>query len=577
MTNENGAAWEEGDKAFNPASLGQSVIDRPPATTTPTTPLDAQLLLLHWGNMAEEIAPWGVTTKLRDMQLRRFMTSESMFLSALGIVSSRNTAFSWTIEGAPRTAARCQEMLEYVDAGEGWQSLMTKVSIDLYTQDHGAFIEIVRQGDGPEAPVVTLNSLDAAACFHTGNPVEPVLYKDRFSRWHLLKWWQVATISEMPTPIEMLYGMQYCALSRLLLAAQIVKNIEIYEREKTGGRWNRAIHLVSGITTPQIMDAIQQYQAAADNSGLTRYINPIIAGTIDPKADVKVATLELAGYPDNFDREVMWKHYISQIAMAFLSDYQEFAPLPGGGLGTSAQSEILHMKTRGKGPGLFMKLISTAMNFKIMPSACKFEFDEQDLEAEETEAKIKKLRADERAVRIASAEISPVEARQLAVDAGDLPLELFQAAGGTDLTQNVQVTDEATQEQETGGEGQAQQGEQVVATKELTPLLRGLWGEKAARVGDFLQSRIHKIFTMSADDLYGLGYMDTAQRIQLSSFIGDLLSDLEESMGADLAGVVRRNLRDDHARLLLTALAEKQLYWGVPEYEGIPAVKAWSA
>ena len=71
---------------------------------------------------------------------------------------------------------------------------------------------------------------------------------------------------------------------------------------------------------------------------------------------------------------------IAVLALAFLVDYQEFAPLPGGNLGTSAQSQVLHMKSRGKGPGLFMKLFAHFMNFGgVLPRSVTFEWDEQDV------------------------------------------------------------------------------------------------------------------------------------------------------------------------------------------------------
>lgn len=166
MPEENGS----GEKALAPGQgMSQSVIDRPPITQLPTQPIDSQLLLL-WGQIAEEVQPWGTTPKLRDQQLRKFLMTESVFSGALGIVAARNSAFSWQIEGSPRTSGKMQEVLEYSDGGEGWQSLMTKVTIDLSTQDHGAFIEIVRQSDSPEAPVLSLNCLDAGRCYHTGNP-----------------------------------------------------------------------------------------------------------------------------------------------------------------------------------------------------------------------------------------------------------------------------------------------------------------------------------------------------------------------------------------------------------------------
>lgn len=430
------AAGTKQTKQVTPKAVTQSVIDIPQqaaVSPTPSTTLEASLLWMV-GTAADEISPWGVRPKIRDQELRNFYPTESLFSSALGVVTARNTGFKWTLEGPPRVAAEAHRILEEANMGEGWANFIAKISVDLYTQDHGAFIEVVRDGDSPESPLVGINHLDAGRCWHTGDPQKPVIYQDRKGVFHLLDWFNVVTLAEMPTPIERLYGLQVCALSRLLLAAQILKNIAIYKQEKTGGRHTRAIHLIAGMTTAQIEDALAQATGQADAKGLMRFMGPLIVGSVDPKAVIDIKSLELTTLPDGFNEEVTFKHYVAQIAMALRTDYQEFAPLPGGSLGTSAQSEVLHQKSRGKGAAVFMKIVAEAFNFKILPKVVEFQFEEQDPEADEQQARIRKIRAEERSVRLLSKEITEAEARQLAVDAGDLPEELFEAAGGLDMT-----------------------------------------------------------------------------------------------------------------------------------------------
>jgi SPP1 gp7 family putative phage head morphogenesis protein len=428
------------EKEVSPQVLDRSVVDVPDAPAAVIPSIQANLLFLA-GQYADEVDPWGrtVNTKTRDRQLREFLMTESVFASALGVVCSRNAGFSWKLEGPPRTVARSQELLESANLGEGWEDFIIKISIDLYTQDAGAFIEIVRATDAPDSPVIGLNHLDAMRCYHTGAPEAPVIYQDRKGKYHLLKGHQVITLAEMPTPIEGLYGLQYCALTRMLLAAQLLKNIAVYKYEKTGGRHNRAIHLVAGMSTKQINDALAQHRIWADAAGLQRYQNPLIIASADPNIRLDLKTLELASLPDNFDEETSFKHYINQIAMAFNGDYQDFAPLPGGNLGTSAQSQVLHMKTRGKGPALFRGIISKAMNFRVLPSLVTFRFEEQDIEAEQIEAEIKERRAKTRQVQVDTGEISAEEARQMAADEGDIPQEFLEE----DLTPKVTAEDEA--------------------------------------------------------------------------------------------------------------------------------------
>jgi hypothetical protein len=432
-----------GDKEVSQALLDASVKRVPRQQSEYPSGVFESSLLWFVASSADDMEPWGRRVKVRDFQLRNFIGTESTFTSGLGTVVARNAAFDWKVEGPPRTSAAMHRILEDSDQGRGWTSLISKLSIDLYTQDNGAFAEIARlNNDSPDSPVIALNHLDSSRCWNTGDPLKPVIYLDIAGAYHLLNWWSVAPLSEMPAPVDIRPGIQFCALTRLMLAAQVVKNVAIYQREKTGGRNTRAIHMIQGITTDQVNDALDKMRATADAQGLLRYVNPLVVGTIDPEAKIDIKTLELASLPESWDEEKIFKIYVAQIAMAFLTDYQEFAPLPGGNLGTSAQSQVLHDKSRGKGPGLFMKILSHAMNRLVMPKSCEFRFDQQDLDAEEKEATIKKTRREGRSVAILSGELSILEARQEAVDLGDLDQALFERAGGLDMTENITLTDE---------------------------------------------------------------------------------------------------------------------------------------
>lgn len=427
----------------------RSVIDRPP-TPNGNNPLptaySSESLIWFLNTSQDEIEPWGRNVILRDKQLRAFSTQENIFLSALGMVASRNTSFSWALNGPTSTVERMHHVLETADFGLGWHDLITKTTIDLATQDNGAFWEIVRLEDRPDSPLIGINHLDAARCRHTGSPDAPVIYYDRMGHAHLLRDWNVITLAEMPASYEHLYGIQYSTLTRLLRAVQILKNINTYKYEKTGGRNSKAIILVKGVTTKQLQEAVDQARLTADSQGLTRYMNPIIAGSLDPKADVGHEIIELASLPDGYNEEITMKWYIGQVAMAFMEDYQTFAPLPGGNLGTSSQSDILHMKSRGKGPALFMKLIAHALNIRVFPKNVQLEWKEQDYEAQQAEALVKKTRAEERKLRIDSLEITPEVARQIANDVGDLSMELLELIGEEDVTTDVTIRDTSSPE-----------------------------------------------------------------------------------------------------------------------------------
>lgn len=434
----------EAEKEYSARAAARSVIEEPTQTLNvngAAPPFDVGGVFLLVQKYLDDIIPWGTNYKARDKQLRNFITDENIFASALGIVCSRNATFSWHLNGPPRTLNRMQELLEYADRGKGWESLIIKTTIDVSTQDSGAFWEIVRAEDSENAPILAINHLDAARCWHTGVWDSPVIYQDRLGKYHLLKWYQVIPFAEMPATIETFAGLQYCALTRFLRAAQERKSVSIRDYERTNGRHAKAVHLVQGITTRQLEDAIRVANAAADSAGLMRHMDPIVVGAVNPQANVGVETIELTAPPEDYKRDEYFKEYIAMLAMAFLTDYQELAPLPGGNLGTSTQSQILHLKNRGKGPGIFRRMITRAINFQIMPQNVEFHYDDPDFEAEKTEAEVKKLRAQTRQIRTTSLEITPQVARQIANDEGDLRQEYLALMGEQDTTDHLMVDD----------------------------------------------------------------------------------------------------------------------------------------
>ncbi len=293
MSDSSGQLWTPptsddrlGSKEVPQKVLDKTVIDVPRATGDLPPDLDVSMIWMM-GQFADDISPWGTNPKRRDRELAAFFPTEHFLSSALGTVVSRNVAFNWNIAGPPDVVSRYKEMFTNADLGRGMSSLVSKTSIDVYTQDSGAFWELVREDNTkPDSPVIGVNHLESLRCWHTGDPKNPVIYQDRKGRYHRLPWWSVAEILEMPAPRERWPGLQLCAVSRLLRASQIMKNISIYQEEKTGGRHARAIHLIRGLTTAQIQDALAKMQSALDQKGLLRYVQPLIVGSVDPKAEI---------------------------------------------------------------------------------------------------------------------------------------------------------------------------------------------------------------------------------------------------------------------------------------------------
>lgn len=401
-------------------------------------------IVINVASAADQFTPWGYNTRQRDAELRAFWPTENYFAGALFTTVAQYVAFGWSLVGPPRTTKLSQQVLNQVQFGGGYEALMMPFLIDYLTCDNGAFMEIVREDNtDPRSPCVSLNHLDSGRCIRTGIPEKPVLYIDKNGRWHELAWFNVVALTEMPSPVEDARGIGYSCLTRVLRAAQIMRDVAIVNQEKAAGRFTRQVHLVSGVQSRIIEDAMERNQLNADAKGLLRYVQPLILASLDPTARVSKETIDLASLPADYNEREYQEAYIITLAMAFGTDYANFAPLPSrsGGIGGAQQTKTANMRTRGKGPGLFMQRMTRVFNYHgILPSTVRFEFGEADIAEELERSELSKSRAIERETRIRSGEITTEVARQIAVDVGDLDERYLTMMRESNATQEVTVT-----------------------------------------------------------------------------------------------------------------------------------------
>lgn len=419
------AIVEVSEKDYDPAIERKTVIDSPPVAERQAP--RAHTYLLQVAEASQSITPWGFNPVLRDRELRSFWHSESWMASVVYSVSIRNASFAWEIVGSnpeknqPRnTIGAVERILKSSDRGRGWKHLILKTCEDIYTQDNGAFWEIIRRGSSKNAPVINIAHLDAAQCRRTGDPKYPVIYYDRHGKEIVLPHWRVRMLEELPSPVEGAYNMQYCAVSRALMAAEIIQSISTYKLEKVSGNFTRSIDAISGITQNNIDDALMLAEEQNLNKGQYRFSLPVIVPGLDPTHSLSHVHIDLASLPDNFDEDTSFKWYVAQLAAAFGVDYQEIAPLMTGNLGSSQQSEIMHLKTRGKGPALIMGMFEDVIN-GLIPNNVEFKFKEQDIRSEREKAETRFTRVKARSMQIKSGELTPEAAREMAVLDGDIP------------------------------------------------------------------------------------------------------------------------------------------------------------
>jgi hypothetical protein len=444
-------------------------------------------LLLQAAIMADEAPSWWSAS--RDVYLDKFWPTEPFLAGAIFSVCSRNASFRYELTGPRSKVVWAQQLLAQAEFGQGWQSFMMKVSQDYLTMGNAAFVEVIRPArartskagtwydairmpdpdtdeyvwfpydrhsgkpiysmvhgrdfkvvDYPFDLPVGIAHLDSLRTTRTGNPDYPAIYQDIKGNPHKLAAHQVLSLEEMPSPRDHMYGVQHCSVDRCLKLAQTLRDMLIYKHEKVSGRFARAIHLTN-IDAEAIQDAVDQANTNADAKGLIRYLQPIIAATLDPNAKPSVETLELASMPEGFDEETAMNWYIAGVAMCLGVDYGFLAPLPGGRLGTGTQAETAERQAKGKSSRLFLNNLSYKFNFSgLLPQGVTLRFAVPDPYEESEKDRAFARRARSLSILVNAGIIDPLISRQLMVDWRDLDPDYLALLGEGDLTPNITLS-----------------------------------------------------------------------------------------------------------------------------------------
>jgi AraC-like DNA-binding protein len=371
----------------------------------------------------------------RDVILRNTILYEASYWgSAVGIAINKVAAQSFDIEGdVPRRIVDAQNLLVQW-SGDSYVRGMSKLMLDYLTTDNGAFVEIVRQSSAAGSKIVGLVHLDSLRCQRTGDPETPILFRDLVGGLHELKDYQVMEFTDMPDPGYSWLGVGHCAAERAYDQIYKMAGVTRTVNEKITGSGAHQMAFISGMSNNQMSQVIATAQSEAQAKGLLYYQGTIIvAAQGDLPVDTK--TLQLRGLPENFDQKETLDEALLSYANALGLVLTDLQPLSGQGLGTGKQAEVLEDKAQGRTIAAFRKMFTHAMNEWVMPDKTTFAFMERDLRDEQQRAAVEDTRETTRGKMIASGEVTAQEARQLAVDAGDLPKEFItvDTTGGQSL------------------------------------------------------------------------------------------------------------------------------------------------
>lgn len=383
------------------------------------------------------IDPPGYWTPARDRTLLQAYRRCGLWASAVNIAVTRIASLGYEVSGdVPLRVREARKML-----GRDWVGLMQRLTRDYVTYDNGGFMQIVRATAGYGSKVKGFLYLPGSRCIRTGNPEIPVVYMDEIGKLHELKAHQVVAFSDMPD--EDMLGVGLCATSRAYDAIYEHLSVRQFFKEKATGRRPLALDFITGISQDDVDDTIAGAKQDASAQGMQAYMGVALTANAN-NVPLNHVRIPLADLPSGFDQQKHTELVEIEFAAALGIDPSDINPriTASHALADGTRAQVLDDKQNAKGVvSLKQQLIgffNDVEQWHPLPNSVTFAWSENDLRDQAAKADIASTRAATRSTQVATGEITAQEARQLAVDDGDLPASFV----AVDQTSEESLTDE---------------------------------------------------------------------------------------------------------------------------------------
>ena len=333
---------------------------------------------------------WGQPLRQLCLCQLYYNDMNSLVTSAIQQLIRRVKQTPWTLVGGPTLTRQYQSLMQESEFGDGFDTLMSKLLVDYYTLDCGAFMEIVGPGQ-PHTPLrgkpVGLVALDALRCYVTGNRTWPVYYRShRTNKLHKLHWTRVQRLVDMPSPDPWYRGLGLCALSRASVVAQAQMLLMQHEIENLADQPANGIITFAGVAKEKLLTALGNYNDAKENNAQPILRNLLQVTSTDPANPVKVEIIPFSNLPTGYTQEEVIRNHVNLLALAIGVDPQDLWPLASKSMGSGLQSEILHAKGQGKAYGDTLSLLTRVFNISVLPKSLELRFKPRDGEREQQDA-----------------------------------------------------------------------------------------------------------------------------------------------------------------------------------------------
>lgn len=356
-----------------------AVKSKQPRFTEPN-PQDFYFDVMQWTNVAsEQVPPYVPDTRKLDAWLTEFWHLEPHLAGVLNSVISIDANRGWTLTGGRNQVLRWTQILHNWQAApgvSGWRPGCSAASLSYYTSNLGGVVELGR--DGKDGPVRKLYHVDPTLCKMTGDAEEPLTYRPLSSREQKWKESDFMRVVSMPSILEKMRGIGYCAVMRCLTLAQIMVAVYQHDKEQLGARAPRGLLLLSGVSERQWEQAMTARKEKLEGEGY-EYYNAIAVLSSAGMEQLDAKIIALSNLPANFNLQQFTSMLMYGYALCFGYDPSEFYPVQFGSLGRGTEGEVQHMKATSKGGMNYALTMQEQLQREdILPPTLAYEFDERD-------------------------------------------------------------------------------------------------------------------------------------------------------------------------------------------------------
>ena len=345
--------------------------------------------IYYWVKKAGmEEPPYRAESRARDQWLANFWRREAHLSGVINSVVGIDKNRAWAITGGRNQVNRYTQILRQAEGGQGWRYYINQQAQNYYTTDLGALTELGR--DGRNGPVRALYTLDSTLCHLTGNYEKPLHYANTKEDWRADDFFRVVSL---PSPLEELRGLGFCAVSRVLEMAKLMIAIYEHDQEMLGARSPKGLLLLQGLSEDQ-WNAAMAARAEELTAREQEWFGAVAVLAAEPGQNNPDAKLvALSQLPAGFDLEKTTNLLMYCYALCFGYDPIEFWPVQAGALGRGRETELQHEKATGKGGADFMLGFQDRLQM-AMPETLTFEFEQRDEKGMVLEAAVIKAWAD---------------------------------------------------------------------------------------------------------------------------------------------------------------------------------------